>query len=162
MKKDLIISISRKYLGLMLVVASLLLIASTNSSSTVTSTSRNGSVVTFLSPKRVPTNSQAVATGNLTNNDVNVTTSSNTPVIGTATSVNDTTNSGGSVPESVPTPAQNDTSVPPTEVYVPPANDDPELYTPPYPYYPCGSCRPITYDKKSPQVMCPQYMGCMY
>jgi hypothetical protein len=164
MHKDFILSISRKYLGLMLVIASLLFIASTNASSSVVTspTSRSGSVVTFLSPKRVPTNTSTAATSTEANTDVDYTMPSSTSGSVGTSSTSAPANGSTTTPAVLPTPASAPDIVPPapTETYVPPANDAPEPYTPPASR--CGSCRPPTYNNSGPQMMCPQYMACMY
>jgi hypothetical protein len=158
MNKSLIVSIGRKYLGLMLVVGSLLLIASSNTSYPTAPTAHGGSVVTFLTPKPPsPSNSNKVAN----NSDVSTTTTSNATSadVSTSTSVRTNLTTTGSA---TTTQSQSTTSPPPSapsDTYVPPANDDPELYTPPYSR--CGSCRPM-YDKAGPQRACPQYMACVY
>jgi hypothetical protein len=188
MNKSLILSIGRKYFALLLVVGSLIFIASSNTNSVVASKTRSGSVITFLTPKRptaqAPTVASKTRSGSVitfltpkrptaqaptwaANNNVVPSTSAQ------STSVNNYSNASSNAPitapaapQSVAPAVQNSTSpdapVVPPDVVAPPS--PPIDYDPDMPYPPvsgCGTCGQ-QYDQKAPHMMCPQYMACMY
>lgn len=156
MKPHTILSITRKYVGIGLVIYGLLLIGSINASVTPTYTTSH-SPVTFLTPHSV-TAPRTSATDNAAAVANNTSTTPATPQPSTAQS-SVAASTPAVVEPTLPAPSAPtpDQSVVPTEVYVPPA--DTEISLPPT--YPCGSCRP-TPTKSSPQIMCPQYMSCIY
>ena len=150
------LSITRKYIGIGLVIYGLLLIGSINASVTPTYTTSH-SPVTFLTPHSV-ISPRTAATDNAAAVTNNSTATHSTPPTNTV-QPSVVASTPAAVEPALPAPSAPtpDQSVVPTEVYVPPAHTDMPLPS----TYPCGSCRP-TPTKSSPQIMCPQYMGCMY
>lgn len=159
MNRSLIFSIGRKYLGLFLIVGSLVLIASTNTPSSTPPMPQTAPLVTFLHPKQV-LGATVMSPRDTHPTDVSSTTYIPSSAAATPRTAPTTTNTDSSPTPSNPPKTDPNASAtpPPANTYTPPADNDPQMPSDPLPNYGCNSCRP----KPGSHIMCDQPLMCLY